>query len=151
MSNTNEHATEVSTINYKPLKITYGNKERDFVVTLHFLARMKQRFGVDCDFHELKNMLLGSFYIPERPKTVSHMFNPKYFYEKSFYLWNKPNKLVFVIVEHKQDKIINVLKTTYDAVECGWLTMWQNRTPVDNRKKFYEVFTDDKIFKDLIY
>lgn len=137
------------TIRYKLITIVEGGKTRDFIITMHLLDRIKERAEYDISLSTLPNTLLASYYISseDRPKTISHLFNDKYLKERAFYLWSKHNKLVFVMTEHRDTRVFNVLKTVYEATECAWLTKWQNKTAVKDRRKFCEVFNNDKIFK----
>jgi len=120
--------------------ITLDGKVRQFYAAPHFDDRFNERTkGI-----ELSKSVLNAVYIAKRPDSLRMVLKHGL---RSFYLWDDTNKLVYVIEENSAGGALNILKTVYTSLESEWLLKWQAMNPKVSRKRFCEVFNDDKVFR----
>jgi len=109
-----------------------------FLVTSHFLEKVRdrsliKRHNVD---KWVENAIRESVVVDSRPSTVINIINHHFY--KSLYLYNKSQKVVFVLEQNHLTREFNILKTSYTALESDWMEKWLSSTQKSKRKKFVD-------------
>ena len=123
------------------LEITDKNLDHytiPFLVTSHFLEKVESRNLIRCrNIDEwIRKSISGSIIVVSRSINIINLIN-RYFHN-TLYLYNKNQKVVFVLEEDRSTYEYRILRTSYSALESKWMERWLSDTQKSKRKKFID-------------